>query len=43
MSAFISARGYEPPEDHPGTWNLKSQVKSRYRKMRRMEDAMVCS
>ena len=20
------ARGYEPPEDHPGTWNLKSQA-----------------
>ena len=20
------ARGYESPEDHPGTWNLKSQA-----------------
>jgi hypothetical protein len=20
------ARGYEPPDDHPGTWNLKSQA-----------------
>ena len=20
------ARGYEPPKDHPGTWNLKSQA-----------------
>jgi hypothetical protein len=20
------ARGYEPPEDHPGTWNLKCQA-----------------
>jgi hypothetical protein len=20
------ARGYEPPEDHPGTWNLMSQA-----------------
>jgi hypothetical protein len=20
------ARGYEPPEDHPGTWNLKCEA-----------------
>nr|ACG30498.1 hypothetical protein [Zea mays] len=35
------ARGYESFEDHPGTWNLKSQVKNRYHRMRRMEDAVM--
>nr|ACG31776.1 hypothetical protein [Zea mays]ACG46687.1 hypothetical protein [Zea mays] len=41
---YLAARflqGYESPEEQVCTWNLKSQVKNRYRRMRRMEDAVT--
>nr|ACG34306.1 hypothetical protein [Zea mays] len=37
------ARGYESSEEQVGTWNLKSQVKTRYCRMMLMEDAAMSS
>nr|ACG30591.1 hypothetical protein [Zea mays] len=39
----MAAQGYESPEEQVGIWNLKSQVKNRYRMMRRMEDDVMSS
>ncbi|NP_001143345.1 uncharacterized protein [Zea mays] len=41
--AAITQRGHVPSEEQVGTWNLKSQVKSRYHRMRRVEDAVMSS
>nr|ACG26732.1 hypothetical protein [Zea mays] len=39
----LSSRGFEYPKNHPGNWNLKCQVKNRYHRMRRLEDAVMSS
>nr|ACG35652.1 hypothetical protein [Zea mays] len=38
-----AARGHVSSEMQVGNWNLKCQVKNRYHRMRRLEDAAMCS